>query len=137
MVSLRRQMRQQQREVGRVSELFDSYDKDTHLPSGFAVRALCPMMPRADKRKSPLLDAIARRIAALLHPERAVAGSSAARQTGWWNPAVEDQATDRTDRIGQSRTVFVHRLMVEGTLEDKIDALIGRKRSIAGQVVQA
>jgi SNF2 family DNA or RNA helicase len=55
----------------------------------------------------------------------------------WWNPAVEDQATDRTHRIGQAKTVFVHRLLVAGTLEERIADLIDRKRSIAGQVVQA
>ena len=54
----------------------------------------------------------------------------------WWNPAVEDQATDRAHRIGQHRTVFVHRLQVEGTIEERISELIDRKRSIAGQVVQ-
>jgi superfamily II DNA or RNA helicase len=55
----------------------------------------------------------------------------------WWNPAVEDQATDRTHRIGQSKTVFVHRLLVAGTLEERVADLIDRKRTIAGQVVQA
>ena len=55
----------------------------------------------------------------------------------WWNPAVEDQATDRAHRIGQTRTVFVHRLHVAGTLEERIASLIDRKRTIAGQIVQA
>ena len=53
----------------------------------------------------------------------------------WWNPAVEDQATDRAWRIGQSRTVFVHKLVCEGTVEEKIDALINDKRSLADAVV--
>ncbi len=53
----------------------------------------------------------------------------------WWNPAVEDQATDRAHRIGQTRSVQVHRLVVEGTLEDRIAALLGRKRELAGAVV--
>ena len=44
----------------------------------------------------------------------------------WWNPAVEDQATDRAWRIGQERTVFVHKLVCEGTIEERIDAQIGR-----------
>ena len=43
----------------------------------------------------------------------------------WWNPAVEDQATDRAYRIGQDRPVQVHRLIAEGTLEDRIAALLG------------
>ena len=53
----------------------------------------------------------------------------------WWNPAVEDQATDRAHRIGQERPVQVHRLIAEGTLEDHIGALIERKRSLAEAVV--
>ncbi len=53
----------------------------------------------------------------------------------WWNPAVEDQATDRAHRIGQSRTVFVHRLVSAGTVEERIDAMIERKRDLAQRVV--
>jgi superfamily II DNA or RNA helicase len=53
----------------------------------------------------------------------------------WWNPAVEDQATDRAHRIGQDRPVQVHRLIAEGTLEDHIAQLIERKRSLAEAVV--
>jgi SNF2 family DNA or RNA helicase len=49
----------------------------------------------------------------------------------WWNPAVENQATDRAYRIGQERTVFVHRLVTENTFEDRIDALIQSKRDLA------
>ncbi len=55
----------------------------------------------------------------------------------WWNPAVEDQATDRAYRIGQDRPVQVHRLVTEGTLEDRIAALIERKRALAEAVVGA
>ena len=53
----------------------------------------------------------------------------------WWNPAVEDQATDRAHRIGQARTVFVHRLVTTGTVEDRIDEMITRKRDLAQRVV--
>ncbi len=53
----------------------------------------------------------------------------------WWNPAVEDQATDRAYRIGQDRPVTVHRLLSEGTVEDRIAALIARKRELADAVV--
>ncbi len=49
----------------------------------------------------------------------------------WWNPAVENQATDRAYRIGQENTVFVHRLVTERTFEEKIDELIHSKREIA------
>jgi SNF2 family DNA or RNA helicase len=55
----------------------------------------------------------------------------------WWNPAVEDQATDRAHRIGQDRTVQVHRLVTEGTVEDKIATLLSRKRDLADRVVGA
>jgi superfamily II DNA or RNA helicase len=55
----------------------------------------------------------------------------------WWNPAVEDQATDRAHRIGQDRTVQVHRLVTEGTVEDRIASLLSRKRDLAERVVGA
>jgi superfamily II DNA or RNA helicase len=53
----------------------------------------------------------------------------------WWNPAVEDQATDRAHRIGQDRPVQVHRLIAEGTLEDRIATMLERKRGLAEAVV--
>jgi len=53
----------------------------------------------------------------------------------WWNPAVEDQASDRAWRIGQDRPVQVHRLVTEGTVEDKIAALLASKRQLADAVV--
>ena len=53
----------------------------------------------------------------------------------WWNPAVEDQATDRAWRIGQQRTVFVHKLVCTGTLEERIGQLIDDKRTIAAAVI--
>jgi SNF2 family DNA or RNA helicase len=53
----------------------------------------------------------------------------------WWNPAVEDQATDRAYRIGQDRPVQVHRLITEGTIEDRIAALLEKKRELAETVV--
>ncbi len=53
----------------------------------------------------------------------------------WWNPAVEDQATDRAWRIGQHRTVVVHKLVCEGTVEERIAALIDEKRALADAVV--
>ncbi len=53
----------------------------------------------------------------------------------WWNPAVEDQATDRAHRIGQTRAVQVHRLVTEGTIEQKIGVLLERKRSLAESVL--
>ncbi len=54
----------------------------------------------------------------------------------WWNPAVEDQATDRAFRIGQKRNVLVHKFVCKGTLEEKIDALIRDKRGISQELLQ-
>ncbi|NAZ74432.1 ATP-dependent helicase [Kineococcus sp. T13] len=53
----------------------------------------------------------------------------------WWNPAVEDQATDRAHRIGQQRRVQVRKLVSVGTVEERVDALVQRKRDLAGAVV--
>ncbi len=53
----------------------------------------------------------------------------------WWNPAVEDQATDRAHRIGQTRPVQVHRLVTEGTIEQKVGQLLQRKRNLAESVL--
>ena len=53
----------------------------------------------------------------------------------WWNPAVEDQASDRVWRIGQDRPVQVHRLICEGTLEERIAVLLETKRALADAVV--
>ena len=53
----------------------------------------------------------------------------------WWNPAVENQATDRAFRIGQTRDVHVHKLICAGTLEDRIDLMIEIKQETAGRVV--
>ena len=53
----------------------------------------------------------------------------------WWNPAVENQATDRAFRIGQHRNVLVHRFVCPGTLEEKIAAMLEKKRAVAEQVL--
>jgi SNF2 family DNA or RNA helicase len=53
----------------------------------------------------------------------------------WWNPAVEDQATDRAFRIGQTRKLLVHKFVCTGTLEEKIDAMIEDKKALAAQVI--
>jgi superfamily II DNA or RNA helicase len=50
----------------------------------------------------------------------------------WWNPAVENQATDRAFRIGQTKNVLVHKFICQGTVEDKIDQMIEGKRQLAG-----
>ncbi len=53
----------------------------------------------------------------------------------WWNPAVEDQATDRAHRIGQLRDVMVHKLVCIDTLEERIDKLLEEKRALADSIV--
>jgi SNF2 family DNA or RNA helicase len=53
----------------------------------------------------------------------------------WWNPAVENQATDRAYRIGQTRDVLVHKYICAGTLEERIDDLIESKRALADSIV--
>ncbi|MDR1612469.1 MAG: DEAD/DEAH box helicase, partial [Planctomycetota bacterium] len=54
----------------------------------------------------------------------------------WWNPAVENQATDRAYRIGQLKNVLVHKFLVRGTIEERIDALIESKKEIASGVLE-
>lgn len=53
----------------------------------------------------------------------------------WWNPAVEEQATDRAYRIGQTRPVQVHRMIMRGTIEEKVAELLARKRALADAVL--
>ena len=54
----------------------------------------------------------------------------------WWNPAVENQATDRAFRIGQTRNVLVHKFICKGTIEDKIDALITSKQALTSELLE-
>ena len=53
----------------------------------------------------------------------------------WWNPAVENQATDRAHRIGQTKTVFVHQFIAAGTLEEHVDEILERKSRVAGTLL--
>ena len=53
----------------------------------------------------------------------------------WWNPAVEDQATDRAFRIGQRKNVLVHKFVCQGTIEERIDRLIADKRRLSDEVL--
>jgi SNF2 family DNA or RNA helicase len=53
----------------------------------------------------------------------------------WWNPAVENQATDRAHRIGQTKSVFVHRLITENTIEEKMEVLKARKSALADGIL--
>jgi len=54
----------------------------------------------------------------------------------WWNPAVEDQASDRAHRIGQQRPVTIYRLVAKDTIEDKIVEMHNRKRDLADSLLQ-
>ena len=55
----------------------------------------------------------------------------------WWNPAVENQATDRAFRIGQTKNVMVHKFITAGTIEEKIDAMIAEKQQLSGDIIAA
>ena len=55
----------------------------------------------------------------------------------WWNPATEAQATDRAFRIGQQRNVFVHKFVCSGTLEERIQQMLDRKREVADSLLAA
>ena len=54
----------------------------------------------------------------------------------WWNPAVENQATDRAFRIGQKKNVLVHKFVCRGTVEEKIDQMIESKKQLAGDLLE-
>jgi SNF2-related domain/SNF2 Helicase protein/Helicase conserved C-terminal domain len=54
----------------------------------------------------------------------------------WWNPAVEDQATDRAFRIGQKQSVLVHKFVCRGTVEERIDGMLARKKRVAGELLE-
>jgi non-specific serine/threonine protein kinase len=53
----------------------------------------------------------------------------------WWNPSVENQATDRVFRIGQKKNVLVHKFITTGTIEEKIDAMLEEKQKLAGDII--
>ena len=53
----------------------------------------------------------------------------------WWNPAVENQATDRAFRIGQKRNVLVHKFVTQGTLEERIDQMLEQKQAMADELL--
>ena len=83
--------------------------------------------------ESPLLLIVSTRRAA--GPQPHGCDSQVVHYDRWWNPAVEDQATDRAHRIGQTRPVEVHKLVTAGTVEERIAELLERKRALAEAVV--
>jgi len=64
------------------------------------------------------------------------AGSHVVHFDRWWNPAVENQATDRAFRIGQTRNVLVHKFVCQGTVEERIDHMIETKKQLAGDFLE-
>jgi non-specific serine/threonine protein kinase len=54
----------------------------------------------------------------------------------WWNPAVENQATDRAFRIGQKRNVLVHKFVCQGTVEERIDAMLESKQGMSDELLR-
>ncbi len=55
----------------------------------------------------------------------------------WWNPAVENQATDRVFRIGQKKNVIVHKFITKGTIEEKIDDMLEEKKKLSSEIIQS
>ena len=55
----------------------------------------------------------------------------------WWNPAVEDQATDRAFRIGQKKNVVVHKFLTRGTLEERIDMMLEEKKNLSKKIISS
>jgi non-specific serine/threonine protein kinase len=53
----------------------------------------------------------------------------------WWNPAVENQASDRAHRLGQRKSVLVHKLICRGTVEERIDEMIESKKSLSREIL--
>ena len=68
-------------------------------------------------------------------PPNLTAADTVIHYDPWWNPAAEDQATDRAHRIGQTKPVFVYKLIVAGSIEEKIVALQERKAQLAAGVL--
>ncbi|SCY32285.1 non-specific serine/threonine protein kinase [Desulfoluna spongiiphila] len=99
--------------VGRRAELIDTFQAD----------AYCPFMVLSLKAGGVGLNLT--RANHVVHFDR------------WWNPAVENQATDRAFRIGQTKKVVVHTFVTKGTVEEKIDAMLEAKRDLADQVVSS
>ncbi len=64
------------------------------------------------------------------------AASTVIHYDRWWNPAVEDQASDRAHRVGQDKTVFVYKLVCSGTLEEKIDEALCEKKLLQSLVIR-
>ena len=97
------------------------------------------------KARKPLVDAFQRELGSPFFVLSLKAGGTGLNLTAashvihfdrWWNPAAENQATDRAYRIGQNKNVLVHKFVCRGTVEEKIDALIESKLALSGEIVE-
>jgi SNF2 family DNA or RNA helicase len=103
------------------------------LHGGTPKRARDEMVRRFQEQKSPPVFVLSLRAGGT--GLNLTAASHVFHYDRWWNPAVEDQATDRAHRIGQSRSVQVHKLFCAGTVEDRIDRLLEQKRELFTKIV--
>ena len=92
---------------------------------------------RIDRFNDRRVDVALCSLKAVGHGVNLTAGNHVFHVDRWWNPAVEDQATDRLHRIGQKSTVFVHHVQTSDTLEEKIAALQEKKRGLSNQIMEA
>jgi SNF2 family DNA or RNA helicase len=115
-----------------------------HLQETFGVEVMYLHGGSTKKQRDAMVERFARQDGPRVFLLSLKAGGTGLNLTGanhvfhfdrWWNPAVENQATDRAFRIGQTRNVQVHKFVCVGTLEEKIDEMIERKKDVAGLVV--
>jgi len=127
----------QYREMGNRLQrhIFDMFDFEApflHGGTSSAKRDELVKRFQEDDRASPILIISLRAGGTGLNLTRA---THVVHYDRWWNPAVEDQATDRAYRIGQDQTVQVHKMVTQGTLEERISSLLEQKRALAESVV--
>ncbi|WP_440115936.1 DEAD/DEAH box helicase [Paenibacillus sp. QZ-Y1] len=117
-----------------VSRLSQRYEEEPYfLHGGVSKSQRDDMVDTFQKGEGPSLFVLSLRAGGVgLNLTRA---SHVVHYDRWWNPAVENQATDRVFRIGQNRNVQVHKLICQGTLEERIDELIESKKALSEQVV--
>ncbi|WP_433922450.1 DEAD/DEAH box helicase [Paenibacillus taichungensis] len=117
-----------------VSRLTQRYEEEPYfLHGGVSKSQRDDMVETFQKGEGPSLFVLSLRAGGVgLNLTRA---SHVVHYDRWWNPAVENQATDRVFRIGQNRNVQVHKLICQGTLEERIDELIESKKALSEQVV--
>jgi non-specific serine/threonine protein kinase len=117
-----------------------------HLASVFGRSGLILHGGTAVKRRKQLVDEFQREAGPPFFVLSLKAGGTGLNLTAashvihydrWWNPAVENQATDRAFRIGQKRNVLVHKFVCQGTIEERIDALIAEKQQLATELLES